>query len=509
MIVDAATAERAAFARSFDVCIAGAGPAGITLARSLAARGYDVALMEAGELDYSDASQAFYQGELAGLPEYPCEESRIRAFGGTSGHWEGKCRAFEDEDFAARPWMPSSGWPISRADLAPYAAEASAILDLESAEDAADLPMAQTEARFRHIRWRMSPPTRFGEKFRDEIDTSSRITLGLRATLVDLRLSDDLASVRTAVFRAWGGIEPPFEVTAHTFALCLGGLETPRALLAFSSQMPSGIGNQYDLVGRHFCDRPAVATGNLLLARPAADEVQYFAPTAAFAARERLNRCAITIEPRLPRAAASLRASLTGAASCLTPEITRLVADLRGRRPHCVFGGPDEFAIRYDPEGHPMATVGISMEQQLNPDSRIRLCESRDAFGLRRLLLDWNLSEGDYHTMRAATLAFGAHVAEQGIGRLHLRDWLLDADATLPDIGSGNGMIAGRQHMCATRMSESPKTGVVDPDCKVHGIANLYVGGSSVFATPGLPKPTFTIVQLALRLGDHIAAQHS
>lgn len=509
MIVDAATAERAAFARPFDVCIAGAGPAGITLARSLAARGYDVALMEAGELDYSDASQAYYQAELAGLPEYPCEESRIRAFGGTSGHWEGKCRAFEDEDFAARPWMPSSGWPISRADLSPYAAEASSILDLESVDDLPDLPMPQAEPRFRHIRWRMSPPTRFGDKFRDEMAASPRITLGIRATLVDLRLSDTLASVSTGVFRAWGGLEPPFEVTARAFVLCLGGLENPRALLTFSSQMTPGIGNQNDLVGRHFCDRPAVATGNLLLATSPGDETQYFAPTATLAASERLNRCAVTIEPRLVRPTDGVRSLLAGSASCLTPEIARLVADLRHRRPHCVFGGLDEFAIRYDPEGHPMATVGISMEQQLNPDSRIRLCQSRDAFGLRRLLLDWNLSEGDYHTMRAATLAFGAHVAEQGIGRLHLRDWLVEPNATLPDIGSGNGMIAGRQHMCATRMSADPKAGVVDPDCKVHGIANLYVGGSSVFATPGLPKPTFTIVQLALRLGDHISAQIS
>lgn len=507
MIVDAATADRAAFARPFDVCIAGAGPAGITLARSLAARGFDVALMEAGELDYSDASQAFYKGELAGLPEYPCEESRIRAFGGTSGHWEGKCRAFEDEDFAARPWVPGSGWPINRADLAPYAAETSSILDLESTEDRPDLPMPQVEPRFRHIQWRMSPPTRFGEKFRDEMAASARITLGIRATLVDLRLSDNLGAVSTGVFRAWGGLEPPFEVTARVFALCLGGLENPRALLTFSSQMAPGIGNQNDLVGRYFCDRPAVATGNLLLAQPEGDEVQYYAPTASFAADERLNRCVVTVEPRLSPAAAGLRTVLIGSASCLTPEVAHLVARLRGRRPHCVFGGLDEFAIRYDPDGHPMATVGISMEQQLNPNSRIRLCQSRDAFGLRRLLLDWNLSEGDYHTMRAATLAFGAHVAEQGMGRVRLRDWLLDENATLPDIGSGNGMVAGRQHMCTTRMSPDPKTGVVDPDCKVHGIANLYVGGSSVFATPGLPKPTFTIVQLALRLGDHLAAQ--
>ena len=59
--------------------------------------------------------------------------------------------------------------------------------------------------------------------------------------------------------------------------------------------------------------------------------------------------------------------------------------------------------------------------------------------------------------------------------------------------------------MCTTRMSDDPTQGVVDRDCRVHGIANLYIGGSSVFATPGFQNPTYTIVQLALRLGDHLA----
>ncbi len=107
-----------------------------------------------------------------------------------------------------------------------------------------------------------------------------------------------------------------------------------------------------------------------------------------------------------------------------------------------------------------------------------------------------------------ATLAFGGLVAEQGIGRLKVREWLLE-DPQLPTLDAGHGMIAGRQHMCTTRMSPDPAPGVVDTDCRVHGIANLYVGGSSVFPTPGFPKPTFTIVQLALRLGDHISAELS
>ncbi len=114
------------------------------------------------------------------------------------------------------------------------------------------------------------------------------------------------------------------------------------------------------------------------------------------------------------------------------------------------------------------------------------------------------LIDADYRSIRTAALAFGAHLAEQDIGRVRMRAWLLREPTVLPEIESGDGIVDGRQHMCTTRMSADPRTGVVNADCRVHGIANLYLGGSSVFATPGFAKPTFTIVQLALRLGDHL-----
>ena len=508
MLADAATAERAAFDRPFDVCVVGAGPAGITLAQRLAARGLDVALMEAGELDYCDDSQAFYAGEIVGLPQAPCEESRLRCFGGTSGHWEGKCRAFEAEDLAPRPWMPLSGWPIGLAELAPHAPEAAAILDLDACENPPDGPLAEPSDRFRHVVWRMSPPTRFGDKYRAEVIAAPRITLGVRATLVDLRLSDDARTVATGVFRAWGGLEPTFTVTARAFALCMGGLENARTLLNCRSRVAAGIGNGSDLVGRYFCDRPAVATGNLLLAEAIGHEERYFTPTPALAAEQGLARCALAIEPRAVHPGYSFLNLVSTTAGCIAPRIARMLDEIRDRRAaSCYYGGLEEVAIRLAPDSHPVAVVGISLEQRLNPDSRVRLCHSTDPFGLHRVELDWRLTADDYRTMQTATVAFGGFLAEQGVGRLKVRDWLLEDDPRLPELGTGQGMIAGRQHMCTTRMSPSPAAGVVDTDCRIHGMTNLYVAGSSVFPTPGFAKPTFTIVQLALRLGDHMSAQ--
>ena len=121
--------------RVFDACIVGSGPAGITLARRLAAAGLSVGLFEAGGMEQTDESQAVYDGPTTGQPYYPLDACRLRFFGGTSNHWGGWTRPLDANDFRPRPHHPMSGWPIVKADLDPYAAEADAILDLPANRD--------------------------------------------------------------------------------------------------------------------------------------------------------------------------------------------------------------------------------------------------------------------------------------------------------------------------------------------------------------------------------------
>ncbi|HVL20154.1 MAG TPA: FAD-dependent oxidoreductase, partial [Amaricoccus sp.] len=226
MIFDVETAERLAFDRDFDVCVIGAGPAGITLARRLAARGFDVALLEGGGLEWSEESQALAVGESVGLTYPDLDVARVRAFGGSSGHWNGLCRAFEAADMQPRPQNPGSGWPIGRAELDPYAAETVAILDLAPAYD--DVPPATPPAAedgFERVWFLRSAPTRFGEKYLEEITDAPRIALGVHANLVDLRLDDGLARVEGAVFRGYAEGDPGFTVRAGSYCLCTGGFE--------------------------------------------------------------------------------------------------------------------------------------------------------------------------------------------------------------------------------------------------------------------------------------------
>jgi choline dehydrogenase-like flavoprotein len=159
-----------------------------------------------------------------------------------------------------------------------------------------------------------------------------------------------------------------------------------------------------------------------------------------------------------------------------------------------------------------LGTAGLYLsvrgEQAPNPASRVRLTDSDDALGMPRLALDWRFSELDKRTLRLVAAGLGAELERAGVGRVELEPWLTDeATPWLTDPLIGNHPIGGFHHMGTTRMSSDRRAGVVDASCRVHGVANLFVAGSSVFPTSGWANPTLTILALALRLGDHLEAR--
>lgn len=494
MILDLSTLVRDEFGANFDVCVVGSGPSGVALARRLAALGINVALMEAGGFDFDEQSQQLYEGQLVGQDYYPLDVCRLRFFGGTSNHWGGMCRTLDPWDYRPLSYHRFSGWPISKRHLDPYRQEADAILELPSESEEPNVPLSQELERLEQIQFRFSPHVRFGQKYRAEIKASDRITLVLNANLIDLRLTEDLRRVAGAVFRSYASDDPGLTVRARVYVLCAGGIENPRLLLNFSSQAPMGIGNNNGLVGRFFNDHPTFTVGQALLREPLVANV-YFAPTLEFMrTREILN-----FGLRLV-AIPSLHNAFIRSVACNRPFLERLYEYLRERRLFCKGPAlPEYFGLRdYVP-------VRIAQEQQLDPDSRVTLGDAVDRFGLRKARLNWQVSPLDFHTMRTAVYALAEHVAEQDIGRIRIKDWLVAEPPQLPRFGEDE--VGGPHHMCTTRMAENPREGVVNRDCRVHGIANFYIGGSSVYASGGHANPTYTIVQLALRLGDHISSQ--
>ena len=145
-----------------------------------------------------------------------------------------------------------------------------------------------------------------------------------------------------------------------------------------------------------------------------------------------------------------------------------------------------------------LGSIGTLIEQSPNLNSRVTLSKAKDNFGQNKARLDWQISPYDETTIRRTAIALAKEFNEAGLGTIRVADFILDETIDIQYSHHSH-------HMGTTRMSNSDKKGVVDRNCKVHGVDNLYIAGSSVFATGGACNPTMPIIQLCLRLAKHIA----
>jgi choline dehydrogenase-like flavoprotein len=440
-----------------------------------------VAVFEAGGLEITQQTQGLYEGKIVGFPYFPLDGARLRYFGGTSNHWAGYTRPLDPRDFETLDYHRLNEWPIKKKDLDPYIKDTEAILESSFAKKMVSVEWIGTEDGLLPPTPYRVRPVRFGEKYLSEVKTSELIYVYLHANLVDINLSADYKAVTGMLFRSYGRHDP-FLVQGRYFILCLGGLENPRALLNAHNQLPKGIGNDTDQVGRYFCDHLSGSLGSALLEAPLRSTHFYLAASQHLNARKCLP-FQLEVKPIRHRASDLCYDE----APSPTPLAQRLRRALLGDGEFC-----------FD------AKVEFYSQQANNPDSRVILSAEKDRFGLRQLALDWRLSELDYHTIKIAALMYGRHIAETSAGRMHLEPWLRSSRITTTPPPPIRGSY---HHMCTTRMSDDPRKGVVDRNCRVHGIENLFLGGSSVFSSAGISNPTYTIAQLALRLGDYINSQ--
>jgi choline dehydrogenase-like flavoprotein len=490
-----------------DLAIIGGGPAGITLARAFANSRTRVCLIESGGLEFDPAVQALYEGENAGI-EYPLAGNRLRFFGGSSNHWGGYCRPFDAIDFEQRDWVPHSGWPFGIDELEPYYGPASEIVEIAplrfadkaywQAVEGQPLPDPTTgrmQVRYTHF----SPPTHFGKRYGDELKQAANVQVLLHANVVDIASHSEGRAVSALDVRTLTG--RAHSVRARVYVLATGGLENARMLLLSNRSVPAGLGNQNDLVGRFFMEHPHLSGfGEIVVAdlarlpriyreRVAADgrlANAAFDPTPGFLRERRLLNATF-----MAGKAGSYHADTVSEWEKAAPHMDMLKA----ARPFLA----DDGAVAEDGKaallGHWLG-LGCACEQVPNPDSRVSLAEQRDALGLPRIRLDWRLTEQDRRSviehMRSLAMEFGA----LGIGRMLINE---EDDGQWPTAVTG-----GAHHMGTTRMHDDPRQGVVDRHCRVHGVDNLYVTGSSVFPTSGAANPTLTLVALTLRLAQHL-----
>jgi len=513
-----------------DVCIVGGGAAGITIALELIDSGFDVLMLESGFLDYDQATQDLYRGENVGDPltvlggEVALEEIRLRFLGGTTNHWAGYCRPLQPVDFQRRDHLAVSGWPIEHDDLLPYwerAAEWCRISDGEFSpavwqeRSGLKLPPVETET-VAPITFQIAFPMPFGRVYHDDLTRARNLTVVLGANVIKLR--DDGSQVTSAEIRTLGGLS--HRATAKAFVVASGGIENARLLLASTDGNPTGLGNDHDLVGRYFTEHLQSYAGFALFSSPFDDLIGFHGDDVEITA----GRHAGSVHG--VKYALALTSDHVAAAQTTGLEVQVVLGHLPEGSPYQPAGdtmaetGALVDAITGDPPPT-AAYVQVLAEQRLNPESRVTLSSETDPFGMPRTKLEWRHTPED----RAAILSGLRTVAEQfgatGAGRVQIIPGGVHADASdnlvpgellslyraNPDdfdpLGFPVGV--GFHHMCTTRMASDPAEGVVDANCRVHGISNLWMGGSSVFATGGVATPTFNIVALAVRLADHLA----
>jgi choline dehydrogenase-like flavoprotein len=478
-----------------DLCIIGAGAAGITLARELSALPLTIAVLESGGLDSDDRTADLSRGETSGVP-YDVGTTRLRYFGGTTNHWGGQCRPLDEIDFEPRTWVPGSGWPFPRSELEPYYARAQAIIRLGPKEY--DLPFWQeqyesikpltNDERLSTAVFQVNP-LRFGPEYFEEIAALENVIVYLHANAIEVVLGggDDWAShVRVATL---AGQE--FAVSARAFVLASGGIENARLMLASNGQHRNGLGNDADVVGRYFLEHAILPHAATLILPESMDGAWFFdgaTPRAENGPGPSTVFGAITH----PDSVVAVE-HLLGFSATLLPE-----RDDADEPPNRLLAAGDVESLIGDqlpPGRHRRYRVLVQAEQVPDPDHRVTLTDEVDALGVPRVHLHWDLTDTARRSIRR-----GLQLVALRLGPGGSRMWIAE------DVGSAdNPVVGGSHHMGTTRMHPDPAYGVVDSQCRVHGIANLYVAGSSVFPTGGYANPTLTIVALTLRLADELA----
>jgi choline dehydrogenase-like flavoprotein len=548
MILDANSLSEQRILKA-DVCIVGAGAAGISMALQFIGTSTEVLLLESGASEEEAATQALYAGSVADAQLHsPPERYRQRRFGGTTTIWGGRCMPFDSIDFEARDYVPHSGWPLARDALLPFYPQANRLCEAgdfrySAAETFPDggVPMIQgfdSPYFSTDTLERFSCPTDFGARYGHRLRAAPNIQVLLHANVTSIQLQaagDRVAAleVRTLAGRA-------MQARAAHFILATGGLEVARLLLASHDVQPDGIGNQHDVVGRYYMCHLAGTIGALRVQKPATaihhgyeiseegiycrrrlalrPEVQRMQRLGNFVAR--LHHPRIT-DPAHRNAVLSL---LYLAKPFIPYEYSkRLHGDEHGnltswlRHVGNVVTAPfDAFGFAWHMLRHRklaerkfpsiivtskanLYSVDFHAEQQPNAASRVTLDSARDALQMPRLSIDWRYSAGDVDTVQRAIGLLAAEFTRTGVGQL---DYPTDSvESEMTRYGAYGG-----HHIGTARMGTDPRSSVVDPDCQVHGIANLFLASAATFPTSSQANPTLTVVALALRLAAHLQA---
>jgi choline dehydrogenase-like flavoprotein len=359
-------------------------------------------------------------------------------------------------------------------------------------------------------------PVRFGQEYREEIERAPNIKAYLFSNVVEIVGGGTQGGVTEVRAATLGGKK--MSISARVFVVAAGAIQNARILLASNGVDGDGIGNDHDAVGRYFMEHLTLPGGTLLagnrrvrsqlysgLDKGGVHAKGYLTFSPEVLEEEGILNSRIFIEDSSSEEVA--RKSSKGVLSAgfmWNSLIEGDVTDAFSRHLLNVVKDIDDVLIYgYLRSFRPtpgMLTLINHLEQAPNPDSRVTLSSERDALGMPQVELAWKFGELEKKTLARANELVGLEAGRAGIGRVKI----IESEV---ETGWPPGVRGSWHQMGTTRMDQDPNAGVVDENCRVHGIENLFVAGSSVFPTGGYTNPTLTIVALALRLADHIKSR--
>jgi len=533
------------------VCVVGAGPAGVTLSLELARKGLDVTLLESGGLNNHDLQDGDLDGQLVNARHHASlNECRGRQLGGTSAQWAGRCVPLDPIDFEKRDYVEDSGWPISFDELArfypranhychagAYAYDVSQALPGAAPSIVPGFPTDVVNSA-RLERW--SLPTHFGKHYQEELETNEHIRVLLHSACIEIKLNEQGVVSGIVAATAPGR---HFQVEASVFVIAGGGLESTRLLLASKGNGSDGIGNTSGHLGRHYMghifgsvaeiqfsgnpletiygferDREGVYCRRRFWIDPVVQRQKKLLNTAFWLtnppAADPGHHNGVLSAANLALQVPGLRDRLAHTAiqkaflgrtdnRSLLPHLRNILLDL----PSVAIHIPQFLFKRYVPERRIPAlflynrlnrySLFYHAEQPPHGYNQVSLGTERDRFGVPRLRIDYRYDTCEIDSVCRAHELIAEQLHEHQLGTLHYRHENLTRHVL-------DQACDGFHQLGTTRMSAHERNGVVDINCRVHGVSNLYVCSSSVFPTSGQANPTLSIVALAVRLAEHI-----
>jgi len=546
-----------------DVCIIGAGPAGMATAHEFLNSDLNVTILESGGNQYINPVQMLSKGELSGDMFLVQELTHLRQIGGTANSWilqmtdeeyGYRYSPLDEIDFEKRDDFPYSGWPFSKKELDPYYERAHITCGLGQYNYTAKYwaqgkfqPIQFDEEKIYNSIFTFGPTKKFTKEIPEKITESNNVNLYFEATVVELLCDETGENVTTAVVKMFDGKEIYFK--AKQFIITSNALQTPRLLLNSKKTHKNGIGNQNDNVGRYYMDHYLVPCGNFYPHDQKFINQLGFYDMQSVEGKTVLGR--INLNPTMMK-----KEGLRNMAVMLFPmawnqsdldamnslnaikfphfrmyhirfpidfakHVTQLLSKPKELMIHIrnIFRGRNRLFravyeyIRYGvPVFLGLGRGGWSrmannegkydkfellaiVEQSPNPENRLTVTNDKDELGCPKTKIHYICAEEDINSVEKAQKIMGETMEATGLGRYEP-----------PAVGAEvMKTLSGIHHMLGTtRMSDDPASGVVDRDCCVHGMKNLFIAGSAVFPTGGYANPTLTNIALSIRVADKV-----